>query len=237
MAHPARHNLFKPFRGVQIEKAHPLAKGLVVCWLFNEGTGNLLHDLSGNRNHGTLTLMVPSDDWIAGNDGFALDLDGGNDSIEFGTNEIIDISQPFTVVFKINPDDFSTANTIVVLNSTINFVCFISPGGNFSEITFGGNGLSANPRVDFPGTIIGNWWHFIAVFNGGALNVESDWTIYINGVSVTVNSGGNLSGVPSINTFGGDRNYNGQVSLFMLYNRELSANDAMSLYVYPYAMF
>ena len=51
--HPARFPYHKPFRGIQINWAHPLARGLVGVWLMNEGTGNKIYDLSGNQHIGT----------------------------------------------------------------------------------------------------------------------------------------------------------------------------------------
>jgi hypothetical protein len=70
----------KPARGARLNPAHPLARGLVGCWLFNEGTGDRVYDVSGNENTGTLTNMTESD-WIGGRDGGVLDFDGSDDVI------------------------------------------------------------------------------------------------------------------------------------------------------------
>jgi hypothetical protein len=50
--------LFKPFRGIQLNRSHPLARGLVGCWLMNENGGNKVFDLSDNRNTGSLTNVT-----------------------------------------------------------------------------------------------------------------------------------------------------------------------------------
>lgn len=42
----------KPNVGARINFAHPLARGLVGCWLFNEGGGSRVFDLSGRNNQG-----------------------------------------------------------------------------------------------------------------------------------------------------------------------------------------
>ena len=60
----------KPARGMQINKAHPLAKGLAGCYIINEATGDKLFDLSGNDNGGTNNGA----DWVAG----GLDFVSGN---------------------------------------------------------------------------------------------------------------------------------------------------------------
>lgn len=63
----------KPYLGVPINWEHDLAQGLVGCWLFNEGGGGQVYDLSDNNNHGTLTNMDAKTDWVPGKFGKALD--------------------------------------------------------------------------------------------------------------------------------------------------------------------
>jgi hypothetical protein len=55
--------ILKPIRGLQLNKSHPLARGLVGCWLLNEGTGHKVFDLSGNSNTAT-TLANSAPPWI-----------------------------------------------------------------------------------------------------------------------------------------------------------------------------
>jgi hypothetical protein len=43
----------KPTRGLCLNKNHSSARGLVGCWLINEGTGSTVFDLSGNNLNGT----------------------------------------------------------------------------------------------------------------------------------------------------------------------------------------
>jgi hypothetical protein len=38
----------KPARGEQINKSRLLARGLVGCWMMNEGTGDKVFDLTGS---------------------------------------------------------------------------------------------------------------------------------------------------------------------------------------------
>jgi hypothetical protein len=40
----------KPFRGTRINPVHPLARGLVEAWIFNEQTGALIFDAAGGRS-------------------------------------------------------------------------------------------------------------------------------------------------------------------------------------------
>ena len=69
--------------GTHDESAYPeLWSGCVGAWAPCLGpTGTRLHDLSRYRNWGTLTNMVPGDDWVVSGGRYALDLDGSNDYI------------------------------------------------------------------------------------------------------------------------------------------------------------
>jgi hypothetical protein len=58
---------------MKLKPYHPLSQGLVMSLLFNENGGSIVHDATGNQNHGTGTNIV----W--GEDG--LDLPGSNEHI------------------------------------------------------------------------------------------------------------------------------------------------------------
>ena len=87
----------KPFLGQQINWAHPLARGLVGCWIMNEGSGDKLFDLSGNANHG---IFVNDPAWAF--DG--IDLDGGDDDINCGNKASIRLVDPLSVFAIVNLD-------------------------------------------------------------------------------------------------------------------------------------
>ncbi|MGW8182271.1 MAG: hypothetical protein ACWGQW_26375, partial [bacterium] len=53
----------KPIRGTLLDTSHPLARGLKLCLLMNEGTGNRIHE-SVNHLYGSL---VTGPTWVAGN--------------------------------------------------------------------------------------------------------------------------------------------------------------------------
>jgi hypothetical protein len=77
---PARPG-WKPKIGTKINRKHPLARGLIGCWLFNESNGSIAIDASGNGYHGTLNN---SPLWKPGNQGAALQFNGVNSAL--GTN-------------------------------------------------------------------------------------------------------------------------------------------------------
>ena len=62
---------------------HPLTKGLVGCWIAlpQLAKGSIWYDLSGYNNHGTLTNMDPSTDWVYDGERWGLDFDGIDDYV------------------------------------------------------------------------------------------------------------------------------------------------------------
>ena len=53
----------KPKPGVMVNPLHPLSRGLIGCWLFHEGSGNLVNDISGHGNNGNFGAAPPT--WIS----------------------------------------------------------------------------------------------------------------------------------------------------------------------------
>jgi len=74
----------KPLFGILLRGDHPLARGLAGAWLFNEGRGDRLWDLSANGRPGMLTGMDPAAAWVAGPYGYALDFDATDDRVIVG---------------------------------------------------------------------------------------------------------------------------------------------------------
>jgi hypothetical protein len=76
-------------QGRYVDRSHPLMQGLVAWYDFSDGKySRRLSDKSGNGYHGTLTNMVPADDWVGGPAGGALDFDGINDAVSLGANAV-----------------------------------------------------------------------------------------------------------------------------------------------------
>jgi hypothetical protein len=90
----------KPPYGVVLRRGHPLARGLAGAWVFNEGTGDKVWDLSGSDYIGTLTNMTSSSDWVSGPHGHALDFDGTDDRVIVGPDAGIDLSTANACVIR-----------------------------------------------------------------------------------------------------------------------------------------
>ncbi len=79
--------------GTLINWNHSHALSLVGFWLFDEGSGDRVVDKSLNGNDGTLTRMVPLDDWIPGRlGGSVLAYDNNDDTVQIPDNESFTIA-------------------------------------------------------------------------------------------------------------------------------------------------
>jgi len=98
------HPYEKPMYGVLLNPYHPLSRGLVAAWLFNEGGGNTVFDLSGYGNHGTLgggtAAYCPV--WTTGKLGSALSFD--DDYVKVLDADILDITDRITLEVWMIPD-------------------------------------------------------------------------------------------------------------------------------------
>lgn len=84
----------KPVRGIQLNRSHPLARGLVFSSLFSESTGKIAWDSSGYGNRGILRGTAPS--WSTGKFGSAILLPGTDEHIDLETFTVLDGVNEFT---------------------------------------------------------------------------------------------------------------------------------------------
>ena len=77
----------------------------------------------------------------------------------------------------------------------------------------------------------GQWYHVIFAINS---NNSSSHSVYLNGTALSAsNRGGNHGGTAGWTlggNFAGSENFQGQISNVRVFNRQLSATEAMSLY-------
>ena len=235
----------KPKPGVRIDPLHPLSRGLVACWLFNEGAGSVLHDISGNKNDGTLTSMDPPTDWVGSPHGGALAFDGNNDYIVVGDPPSLDMGT----------DDITIAIWLNRLGSTGQQRLYIKRGGvtwydlyfNANDEVVGSLAVSWPPLGGFnsaPTTITDSSWHHIAV----VFDRDGKGHIYIDGLARGTPAdisaqGGSLdnAGYVFVGAWGMDAGppnsqwFNGLIDDVRIYKRALSAQEVKQLYTDPYA--
>jgi len=221
----------KPPLGSQIDFSHPLAKGLALCLLMNEGSGNKIYDLSGNGNHGVLMTNGPL--WKPGRDGAALAFDGVNDQVECGISASFAANSPKTFILWINTS----------VTTAYNGLFWISYGYGFSMIDATNILLilSHNNYKYFLGraTCSDGQWHQLAItLTGLAQSDIASAKFYIDS---KVQADGFINASAPIYAFdrywfgrGYGAYFTGSMSQTMIYNRALSADEILDLYVNPY---
>jgi len=241
-----RHGYWKPELGRQINWAHPLAKGLVACWIMNEGGGDKIFDLSGNGNVGTLTNMTPATDWVGGKYGHALDFDGDDDYVNCGD---IAFTTKISIVATLWCNTLRDWNVIIdksstaVVNNDLSIRLSLddsAPQKLRFKLWADGNVAIGDvfSNSEFPTQ---QWVHVVATYKSG-----SAMRLYLNGVKQTDEDTG-ASGTIDDSAFpviigehvasANPVVWDGPISDVRLYNRTLSADEVMSLYREPYAMF
>jgi len=227
------HPYEKPMYGVLLNPYHPLAYGLVGCWLFNEGGGNIVYDLSGHGNHGTLgggtAGYRPS--WTVEKIGSALKFDGSDDFVATG-GRITDTVDNFSVVAWVNPSVLSGIRLFVYNGDDSGGWGFGSDDQSF--IALYGNVAWIDSQYDFPST--GQWYHLAMTRVSGTLY------FYVNGVQQSGTSTATPETPNDYFEIGHQpqhtgRYFDGIISIVMVYDRPLAADEIWQLYTDPFCMF
>lgn len=142
---------------------------VVGIWLFDDGTGSVAMDSSGNNNHGT---VVNAPIWVDGRFGGALAFDGTGNCVSTG-QKLLNGRREFTVVAWVKPGNI-TSNRIGIIgqNDSPEFG-FINPDTVMLWTpTAGGN---ENPYPHPPGE-----WHHVA-----AVATREFTKVYVDGEATT----------------------------------------------------
>lgn len=235
----------KPMLGMKLKRAHPLTKGLVGCWLFNEGVGNVAYDSSGYGNHGTLTNMAfpptTASGWNPGKDGVGLAFDGSSDYVDCGNDASLNLTDAITIEVraKLAATTFTDGRGRIVFK-------YESAGSYCLEMLNGGIWRSSSRyttngwKTITGGTTLalGIWYQLVFVYSGTEIR------LYLNGNSdatpiALIDTLGSNNDKVWIGANGDDTSqlFNGLIDSVKIYNRALSASEIKWSYLEPYAMF
>ena len=215
----------RPVAQAALINPHP---GLLGWWSFNEGTGTIAGDSSGNGNNATIYGAT----WVAGRtQSYALSFNGINNYV---ITPNIALGSSLTLSAWVDVTSFSTSQyaTIVGLDNPNYLFNIYGEGNSFGAFVFGDN------IATYSGVTTGTWYHVALTLNITSYTASSTtvaYAFYVNGVLVASGSHTNTSWPMS--TFG---NYpidvgacvyfsygyaNATIDEVRLYNRVLSAAE------------
>jgi hypothetical protein len=213
---------------VEVSVKDRLLDGLVGWWKFDEGSGTVAYDSSGNGNDGNLT-NGPT--WTIGKIGGALSFDGTNDYVKIGASSVFDL-QRISISAWVKSDNFSNSGFIFekTTNGSVNsqYALFFENGLRFR------NEVGADD-VSFSVSSVG--WLFVTstydgtrkkLFTNGLERNQVTWT----GTIPTSPSGVSAIGGFSQTSHENWSNYifNGLIDDVRIYDRALSAEEVQALY-------
>jgi len=201
--------------------------GLVGYWSFDEGTGTVAGDYSGNGNDGTLQGSMTESDWISGKHGTALYVDGVDDYVDIG--------------------DVGLTQTQGTINVWLNFPFYAGYGNAY---TTNDNGLNDAIRMElsswcagwypymydetmscqsFDSVTLGEWVMLTTVWDATNMQGYTNGSLSFDAARDTTVTVNNLVLGRGYNT-SAERTYEGGIDEVRVYNKELSQQEITRLY-------
>jgi len=219
------------------ELPQPLTEGLVGYWSFDEGSGSIAHDYSGNGNDGTIYGAT----WISnGKINGALSFDGMDDYVDF-ENPVLNTA-PYTVCVWVKAESIVPGENYYIManggerGDSYGFFMKIDEF-NDNQWEFGVKDSSGQGDwIDIPGSSTS--WTFLCGTWDGSLDSNSV-KLYINGNlvgtgsphSYPVGSAVNLRiGAPTLDNWITEHSWYGIIDEVRIYNRVLSDAEIQELY-------
>lgn len=232
--------LQKPLIGTQINWGHPLSRGIVACYLMNEGAGNRIYDLSLNGNDGLVNGAI----WTASTKSTVLQF--ANDDINIPDTDRLDFgdTDSFSIVILarasvISQDSQRLVDKYSGGGTAGYYVAYDSTSGHKGKIV-----LVLYPTLtqirsnNFPGNDLA-WHHIVAVKEEGVgVHMYIDGVLHNTGPDNTTGSHANAEPF-RIGSFNGAgiAEFTGDMGVVLVYNRALSPQEISELYLNPYGMF
>ncbi len=215
--------------------AAQLENGFVGYWSFDDGTGTIAGDSSGNGNTATL---VNGPTWIvSGAIGGALFFDGVDDYVSFTSQAQSIISISAWVYAQATP-----GNVFPGIIDIPGYVLFLAepsnPNSNPASLGFLSRRSDRDGEWDTPANSMAynSWNHVAVVYDSSSTSNNAD--LYINGVKQTISKITSPQGTQTANEGAGiignriplNRGWEGLIDELRVYNRALSAAEIVSLY-------
>ncbi len=228
----------KPIRGTQLNRSHPLARGLELCLPMWEGTGGTVYDVT----NGSPVPTVASPTWAAGERGASLVFDGTSDYLNPGALPRLNSSLFTATALVRDPVATGSPNRFVFIRTNTNagtvtlFRSDSTDKWRCSVRLDGDEGVSIRAESNFVATA-GEWVYLAVVFDGATITLYRDGLAQEStaavGTADTDNYASFFVGQHSAST----SRFLGDIAHFSYYSRALSADEIAHLYANPWDMF
>jgi hypothetical protein len=228
---------------VDKKKQSPFAlAGVTGEWPFDEGSGTVAHDVSGNHYDGTLTAGVS---WVAGgatftsNEPFALHFDGSSSEVDVNAS-VLDTSGDYSISAWVMLDTTANWSTALSQDGDVHSGFFLQAtapsAGNtlaFSLINADTQGAPTTRAFTPFQPLTGVWYHLVGVHD----SVNNQIFLYVNGSLVDQQAvspawratGHTIIGRGKVNSGPADP-WPGKIDDVQVYQRTLAATDVATLY-------
>lgn len=204
--------------------------GLIGWWKFDEGSGTAAEDSSVNNNTGTLTGGATFGEGVSGN---AVQLDGTDDYVTMGSSTTLDETIRSACAW-IYPDNLPSSSTGTIMGKT-------NGSSTGPRLYMAGNGNVGGSvdgaRQQSNGILSQNSWHHMCATWTGAAYTAADVKIYLDGANVTdgdVTAAGAAQSDAALDFIIGQASgtnfFKGRIDEAMIFDRELSENEVLSVY-------
>lgn len=229
----ADNNLEYPFSWQFTTRAPGL--DLVGEWHFNEGSGEIAEDTSGNNNDGILINIDPATDWVNGKLGNALAFDGVDGYVDCGHNANLDLKDKISILLWIKPNAAGeggpNAGPVCKAESGVDWswqLRYNAPGGgNYMGFQFNGDPEGSTWVSVKQNLSPGEWYHIAGTFDGTTLKC------YLNGIDKDTNQ---ISAIKSGNSTlfigqdGWGNIFNGTIDEVRIYDKALTPEEIQADY-------
>ncbi|MDO9464537.1 MAG: LamG-like jellyroll fold domain-containing protein [bacterium] len=223
-------------------------KGLVAYYPFDEGSGNVLNDRSGNNNHGKI---VGEAKWVKGSFGSTIQFDGKNGYVDCGNDNGLSIGKTGSVLLWFKPENVCQGGLIcwtkgqekpdqrlvISLNTYIRnkgqgtmkyeeLGVYTSDAKNSYAPHEGSYCEAYFPPPD-------KWLHFAVTFNGHSVTIYRDGVlVHSSFQALTPNTMDVPLWIGKCIGMGGASDYfKGLIDEVRVYNRSLSEQEVYQIYM------
>jgi len=210
-------------------------------WLFHEGSGNTVYDLSPNGNEGTFTNMVSSTDWVTGESGYAVNFDGVDAFIDFGSATSIDDAEPWTIFWKMYLNNVASSDLYISkgLLGASGFWRILCSSGSNARLRFEKDQVGGDPEFSWDQSLTANEWHTYSLsWPGGAGAME----LYLDGILFPLTSGVGAGtfrtdAAESLTVGDASTGLDGRIDYIFWIKGVLTSSEQLQLYINPFSMF